>query len=96
MTKTFHVLVGLNTDNQERAAFKSLAEELARLSHTLPLADNEDRREQDECLLLASLFRAIPYLCPHNIAGLARLVALLYDSYFSHETGAANHHHAAN
>jgi hypothetical protein len=61
-----------------KAAVKSLAEELSRLTHLQqPTAENEDRQRYVENMGLAYLFRLIPDLCAHHIEGLAELVFTL-------------------
>ena len=64
-------------EDQIYAAFKSLAEELFRLSHIEGDPRNWEERQEDECYNLASLFRIIPTLCQYNISGVYRLVELL-------------------
>ena len=58
-------------------AFKPLAEECFRLSHTIRLADNEIEREHHECCEFGHLFRLIPLLCSHNIMALGEFTILL-------------------
>ena len=67
------------TEDQIDAAFKSLADELSRLSHAQALAPTEHQRNPDENFDLAHLFRLTPSLCQHNLAGLSRLVMALLD-----------------
>ena len=55
------------TKDKRDVAFKSLAEEFFRLSHTIRLADNEHDREHHECCELGHLFRLVPFSVPHNI-----------------------------
>ena len=60
-------------------AFKSLAEEFFRLSHTIRLADNEQDREHNECCELGHLFRLVPLFCTHNIMALDEFTMRLLD-----------------
>ena len=61
------------------ASFKSLADELSRLSDAQALAPTEHQRNLDENWDLAFLFRLIPSLCQHHLAGLNRVIMALLD-----------------
>ena len=67
------------TQDKRDAAFKSLADEVFRLSHTIRLADNEEEPDFDECYELGHLSRLIPLLCAHNVMALNRLTMVLLD-----------------
>lgn len=76
---------------REKAAIESLADELFKISHGRELPDDEDERGAHLDFDLAFLFRAIPDLCEHNIAGLADVVLALLKR--QHED--ISHHHPA-
>lgn len=67
------------TEEQEEAALKSLAEALSKLAHARPRPDDDDDRYVDESIDLARLFRVIPTLCSHHVAGLSDLVMVLLE-----------------
>jgi hypothetical protein len=75
---------------REKAAIASLADELFKIGHAKELPDDEDERGAHLDFDLAFLFRAIPDLCEHNLAGLADFVLAL----LKRQSEDIHHHHA--